>query len=569
MPDGYDNSIEADQRRFRLWIIGIVLAVLVLAVAGWLARPGYRHFKEKRFQTQTQAFLTKGDYRNAVLSAQQTLQLNPTNVPACRVLATIADLSHSPVTLDLLRRIAQTEPTVENKLLLASAGLRYQTPPFPLTSQILGELAPAATNLAGYQVVAASLAMSLRRLDQAEAHFEAAARLEPTNQIYELNLAVIRLGMTNETQAAQSRLVLEKFSTDAQLGPQALRSLVADRLNHHDAAAAKAYSTRILASSQAGISDQLQQLTILQQLKSADFNSRLHSVQQPAATNAPAAAQVAGWMMANGLLAESIRWLTNLPAGIRAEIPVRLALADGYLQSADWPKLRDFAGEGNWGEAEFLRLAILSHAWSQLGVTAVADSNWGSALTAAGNRYGPLTTLLGLAEQWKLPAQRESLLVRIVEKFPQETWAQQALEQAYYSAGKTADLQQLYARLFALMPKNEALKNNLVFTSLLLKTNLTQAGQWAAELYARSPNNPAAASTYAFALHLQGRDQDALAVMQKLPPRQLESPSVALYYGVLLAATHNAYAATYLQIARSQGHLLPEEQQLLAGAEAK
>src|ERR1039458_445818 len=325
-----------------IWTAGIAAILIVLAAAGWFGRSYYRHYQEKRDLAQAQTFLAIGDYRNALLSARQTLLLNPTNVPACRVMATIADLSHSPATLDLLLRMVQTEPTTENKLLLALAALRYQNPPFAITTQILDALAPAATNLAGYHVVAASLDLRLRRLNEAETHFESAARLEPTNRLYELNLAVIRLSLTNETQVAQSRLVLEKFSTDAQLGPQALRSLVADRLIHQDPAAANNYSTRILAGPQASLADQLQHLAILQQLKSADFNARLQSVQQQAATNAPAAAQVAGWMQANGHLADSLHWLTNLPAGIRSESSVRLALADGYLQSADWRTLRDF-----------------------------------------------------------------------------------------------------------------------------------------------------------------------------------------------------------------------------------
>lgn len=74
----------------------------------------------------------------------------------------------------------------------------------------------------------------------------------------------------------------------------------------------------------------------------------------------------------------------------------------------------------------------------------------------------------------------------------------------------------------------------------------------------------------AFALHLQGRDKQGLAVLEKLPPAQLAQPSVALYYGVLLAAAGNADQATpWLQIAQTKGRLLPEEQQLLSTALGK
>ena len=154
------DSIEADQRRLRLWLVAIAFGCLGLAVVGWLGRSTYRHFKERREQALAQSFLAHGDWRNALLSAQQTLQLDPTNGPACRVLAEITDRAHSPETTNLLWRLIGSEPTVENKLRLAAAGLRYQTRPFPLTTQILEELTPMATNVPGYQVMAATLALS-------------------------------------------------------------------------------------------------------------------------------------------------------------------------------------------------------------------------------------------------------------------------------------------------------------------------------------------------------------------------------------------------------------------------
>ena len=566
MANGY-NSFEADKRRFRIRLVGILIGLLLLAVAGWFGRSLYHHFKEKRNAAQAQAFLAAGDYRSAMLSARSALLLNPANVPACRVMAAIADLSHSPAVLDWQREIVRLDPTVENKLQLAAAALRYQPSPFPITAQILAELSPAATNRATYQVVAASLALSRHQPAAAESHFAIAAQLEPANRQFELNLAILRLGGTNAAKAATARRQLEQFCTDTNFGPAALRALVVDRLAQSDLAAARDFSNRLLASPQAGLGDHLQQLEILQQLKSPAFPARLQAVQQLAGTNAPAVAAVAAWMQANHLLPESIAWLTHLPAALQTAEPVRLAVADGYLQGSDWPKLRDFVSVGNWGELDFLRLALVSRAWSELDIKPVADSNWGAAVTAAGNRFSALTTLLGLAEQWQLPAQKEALLERIVAKFPQEHWAQQALEQSYFNAGKTTELYQLYTRLFSLFPRENGVKNNLVATSLLLKTNLAQTCQWAAEIYAQTTNEPVIASTYAYAQHLQGRDADGLAALQKLTPAQLQNPSIALYYGLLLAANgKNAEAAPYFQIARTQGQLLPEEQQLLNAA---
>jgi hypothetical protein len=256
-----------------------------------------------------------------------------------------------------------------------------------------------------------------------------------------------------------------------------------------------------------------------------------------------------------------------LPAVLRAQSPVRVVLADAYLQSGDWRALHEFTAKDDWGEMNFLRLALAARAWSQLGAQQSADSNWGSAVSEAGNRYGALTTLLGLTERWQLPHERAILLRRIAEKFPRELWAQVALEQFYVATGNTAELNSLCAKLFAALPENLELKNNLAFTSLLLKTNLAKAYQWAAEDYAATTNNPVAASTYAYALYLQGRSNEGLAVLQTMDRSQLQLPDVALYEGLLLRASGDTNAArAFLKIARTKSQWLPEEKQLLSAA---
>jgi hypothetical protein len=60
-----------------------------------------------------------------------------------------------------------------------------------------------------------------------------------------------------------------------------------------------------------------------------------------------------------------------------------------------------------------------------------------------------------------------------------------------------------------------------------------------------------------------------LKVLEALKPDQLEVPSVAAYYGVLLAANDEPEkAAKYLELAE-KGQLLPEEKALLAEAKKR
>jgi hypothetical protein len=467
--------------------------------------------------------------------------------------------------LDLRQRIVEIEPTLENKLLLASAGLHYQSPPFPLTTRILDELSAPASNLVLFHNLSAELALRMRRIADAQAHLEAAGRLEPTNRLYELNLAVLRLGSTNVATVAAARATLGRFETDVNFGAVALRSLVVDRLAHNDPMAARDYSVRLLGNSHAVLNDRLQHLGILRQLQqSAELAAQLNSLQQ-SATNAVAVAEIAGWMEAGGFLTNAVEWLNRLPAKLQSQPLVRLSLADCYLAGKDWRTLRDFAAKGKWDEMEFLRLAYLSQAWFQSGESLVADSNWHAAVKEAGNRFGALMALLKLTDRWELKNHREDLLQRIVQKFPNESWARQDLERIYFASGNTLELNRLYSDLFARSPKDIAAKNNLVATSLLLKTNLPQVFIWAQELYAQTPDDPIVVSTYAYALCLQGRAKDGVIIMKKLNPDSLEQPAVALYYGVLLAAAGETNEATrFLTIAENRGQFLPEEKRLLA-----
>src|ERR1035437_9581152 len=132
--------MDREKNHLWIWTAGIAAILIVLAAAGWFGRSAYKSYQEKHSLSQAQAFLASGDFRNALLSARQTLLLNPTNVPVSRIMAALADLSHSPAVLDWQQRIVETEPTIENKLAWAAAGPRYQKPPVPLPPQILGEL---------------------------------------------------------------------------------------------------------------------------------------------------------------------------------------------------------------------------------------------------------------------------------------------------------------------------------------------------------------------------------------------------------------------------------------------
>ena len=88
----------------------------------------------------------------------------------------------------------------------------------------------------------------------------------------------------------------------------------------------------------------------------------------------------------------------------------------------------------------------------------------------------------------------------------------------------------------------------------------------AREVHQQAPTNSFYAATYAYSLYVQGKKAEALKVMQQLKPEELDRPSTAGYYGLMLkAAGDNAKAAIYLEKA-AKAQLLPEEKKLFAQA---
>jgi predicted Zn-dependent protease len=111
-------------------------------------------------------------------------------------------------------------------------------------------------------------------------------------------------------------------------------------------------------------------------------------------------------------------------------------------------------------------------------------------------------------------------------------------------------------------------KNNLAAVSLLLNNQMSQAHQMAREVYQANPTNEVFASTYAWSLHVQGKSAEALQTMEKLAPRHLENPSIALYYGALLATNRQPEKAKLFLDIAARAQLLPEEKALLQSVSA-
>jgi tetratricopeptide (TPR) repeat protein len=604
----------------------VTSAVLVILFIGgfWQGRPLYHKFKERRFLGLAHLFLQRGEDLKAMICARNVLAYNPKSVAASEILADLADRSKSPQAMIWRRRVVELDPTPDNRIKLVDCALRYEPAPFPLAAKTLAELTDQET--IPFHLVSARFAIQLNQLPQAEAHFEAAIRLDPTNELHRLNLAVLRHQSTNSARASSARATLENLRTHAGVGLEALRWLTHDSLNRKDLVSARQLADQLQSNPHSVFSDRLLYLSILHQMKSADLASALQAVQTHWATNAPQAAEIGNWMIARGQAQAALRWLQQLEESLRSQQPIPLTTASCFQANEDWRGLEGFLQALDWGKQEFIRQALMARALRKLGETATADAYWQQALRTASERPEFTAILAQTTRSWGWNREAEQLLSILSTRFAAQPWALPYVFQQYHAMGNTQGLFQVFST--ALDPRSTntaaqdaesllaamntragtepwalwvmrhlfdyyvstgntrgiyqilstvldrgsddiAIKNNLAAVAMLLQTNLPMAHTLARQVYEREPGNASVVSTYAYSLHLQGRTAEALKLLQGLSPRDLKQPSVAVYYGFLLVAGSEALKANDYLTAAEGGTLLPEEKELIAQARRK
>jgi len=134
--------------------------------------------------------------------------------------------------------------------------------------------------------------------------------------------------------------------------------------------------------------------------------------------------------------------------------------------------------------------------------------------------------------------------------------------------GRTRPLMQLYSLGMKRAPTDLETKNNLAMTALLLGAVELKPYQLAREIYDKAPTNSSFVSTYAFSLHIQEKNAEALKVIEQLKPQDLEDPSISGYYGIILQAVGNREKAGKYLALSSKAKLLPEERKLIDQAKA-
>jgi Flp pilus assembly protein TadD len=510
--------------------------------------------------------LSGGDYKTASLSARRAYQINPKSAEAARVLAQISQRAGDGSELDWRRKVLELQPdSTEDALALVRAALRSND--LATAERTLHGISESGRQTAGYHAALGRLAEIKGDRAEAEEHWAKAAELAPRDAAYATQLALVQLGSSEAAKREGARAKLEQLRSDPAQRAAATRALIVDGASRPtDPQRLRTLANELQSYPEALFGDRLLYLEILRQLHDAGYPDYLADMKQRAAANAADVASLLTWMTTNVNAQEAVAFANGLPAETLAKWPVPLALADAYAKAGDWAGLHRHAGGGTWGGFEFLRHAYLARALRGEDDQITAEQEWAAAQKAASPQPQAILMLARTVAEWNWEKERIELLWAAAKERASRGEALQALYQHFAKNGDTAGVYRVLLRSIEAAPDDALVQNNFAQVSLLLDADPERARHLASELVRKDPSNAAYVSTYAFGLYSAGDIEGALHAFDSLKPEQLEAPSIAVYYGTILAAAGQKERAREYLTRGQRAFLLPEEKALLAKA---
>ena len=542
--------------------------MLLVAASGWYGRKFYKHTVEQRLLLQARQSIEKKDWRAADLCLQRVIQINPLSAEASKLVADRLADTGSPDELSWRIQVTKLEPNnVTNRILWAKAAFKMKN--FASASEALAGVDNQCKATAEYHKIDGAVTWGMGDAVEAEKQYLEALRLEPGDNASVLNLATIHLSSTNQAVLMAARASLARLTNNVSFRIPALQLLLNDASRAKSLPDAITYSREIANDSAATFGDKITYLQLLKAANSDGYTSWRASLEQ-AAVSSPRDVFALGRSLAvTENPATALHWLQTLPPQIQTNLPVPLIIADCQISLKDWSGLLTLVNQQDWGDGKFYQFALKSLAQRSLGRTLESESCWQKAFLLAEDRLVSLSELARVTGVWGWNSERIEVLNKIIDRFPQATWAVAQLTSQLYLDGNTRELVVLLSKIQSANPTDPHLKNNLACLLMLRKSDLDKAYRLAKEAFETSPNDPFFISTYSYSLLLQGKSDEALKLLGNMNPEYLKNPSIAAYYGVIEAETgHKTLARACLSFAET-GKLLPEEKQMIQLASAR
>ena len=342
--------------RLPVAIAGLAIALLVGVFLVSYSSKLYENWRERRSLQKATTLVKKGELNKAAQMAQELIRRHPDSLPVLSILADTAERQNLEEAVAWRERIARLLPKdPESQLNFASAALRFGK--LDLAREALDRVSPSDRDSAAFHVVAGWLARAEGNFAEQEEQFAAAVNKEPKNDLYQFNLAALQIRSKDAEKSRNARETLERLSSIAPYRTGALRALLNDAVDRNDFTAADNFAQQLQMSPEVTFGDYLLCLNFYRKLDEKKFRQLLEKVKPFAARNPSDLASLIEWMNQNGLAGDVVKWVDKLPSTRLSSPPASVAVAGAYATVKNWSRLKRWTLKGNWGDAEYLRLA--------------------------------------------------------------------------------------------------------------------------------------------------------------------------------------------------------------------
>ena len=331
--------------RLAVMVGSLVIAFLLGALFVSYGSRLYEDWRQNRLLRRATELLQEGKLSEASGTAQELLGRHPDSLPALYILAEAAEKQNLEEAVWQREQVARLLPKdADSQLNLVSAALRFGK--LDLAREALDRVASNDRDRAAFHVVAGWLARAEGNLAGQEEEFAAAVKKDPSNDLYQFNLAALQIHSSDAAMSAKARDALQRLSKMASYQTGALRALLNDAVARNDLAAADNFAQQLQMSPEVTFGDDLLCLNFYRKLDEKKFRLLLEKVKPFAARNPSDLASLMDGRNRNGLAGDVAKWIDKLataspsggglPAAQLSSPPTSIAVADAYATVNNW-----------------------------------------------------------------------------------------------------------------------------------------------------------------------------------------------------------------------------------------
>ena len=545
-----------------LLLLLFVVAVIMAKVLLW---PAIKLRQAAEHKKTAQEYLDNENYRNAFSEVQKAILKNPEDIESYSIALTASENSNEhhqyiPAYLQRLMEVDPDNPDHFQKYVLLTLRLGAVEE----AKTVFEDYPEASKDTEKYHQLGYSIGSALKDSQLAEYHLSQLVELNPEDPTLQFFLSTLQL-RSSETDSIRTtaQSSLEDLATTEEGRMPALRVLLSHSLVEKDIEQTQKYINEIEQIEDLKIIDRLLILQAQKLINGRAFQSQVENFLKLPISDSVSIRLTLDFLLRNNLGILASDWIETLSTEFKEAPEISRKISQVYYEIEDWSRLKSSLVESSWGNEDYGRLLLLALSSKKQDDFLTFQTNWKQCLVQVGSNQNALKSLFQTISSWGwIEESVEVLEIRFREK-PEDDEVFQQLITYFMSNGETDKAIETLSRRVEFLPDDVNSKNNLALLSLLSGVNEGIAFNFAEENYNKDKTNPYFLTTWAFALAVRDRVNEALPLIEALAQEETNDSQRAVYlaYIYLKAGkqdTAKAYAAKV-----DSSSLFREEQALL------